>query len=204
MREPTVLVCKVLPVMDIMCKTLQIISLSDAWSRSAMPQDPTLEPIDESVLEHGPNRGRAPTDPDKPPGNKRQAVGAVGAALLIIGVFCPLISVPIIGSMNYFHNGKGEGVIVLVIGAIALALALNRTYKAVRVAGIISLFVVAYSFYNVTAKLSQAQSDASQQLKGNQFQNIGEALMNSGQLQWGWGVLLLGAIILIVTPSLRD
>jgi len=37
---------------------------------------------------------------------KRQSIGLVGCVLLFIGVFLPIVSVPIAGGMNYFQNGR--------------------------------------------------------------------------------------------------
>src|SRR5687767_4806356 len=39
-----------------------------------------------------------------------QWLGLAGAVLLFIGVFCPIISLPIAGNINYVLNGRGDGV----------------------------------------------------------------------------------------------
>jgi hypothetical protein len=44
-----------------------------------------------------------------------KTLALVGAALLFVGAFMPIISVPIIGSMNYFQNGRGDGVIIVLL-----------------------------------------------------------------------------------------
>ena len=46
----------------------------------------------------------SPTVPDL-----RKIIGLSGAVILFVGVFCPIISMPIMGSMNYFQNGKADG-----------------------------------------------------------------------------------------------
>jgi len=46
---------------------------------------------------------------------KRQLVGLAGTILLAVGVFLPLVSMPLIGSLTYFNNGRGDGVIVLIL-----------------------------------------------------------------------------------------
>ena len=45
---------------------------------------------------------------------------------MAIGVFLPLLSMPIVGSINYFQNGRGDGVIVLVLAAILLCSSKRR------------------------------------------------------------------------------
>lgn len=37
-------------------------------------------------------------------------LGVIGSIVLFIAVFMPLFSVPIVGNVNYFQNGKGDGV----------------------------------------------------------------------------------------------
>ncbi|MGB8989707.1 MAG: hypothetical protein WCC37_24130, partial [Candidatus Sulfotelmatobacter sp.] len=41
----------------------------------------------------------------------KQILAILGALLLFVGVFLPIVSMPIVGSLNYFHNGQGDGTI---------------------------------------------------------------------------------------------
>lgn len=50
-----------------------------------------------------------------------KTLALIGAALLFVGAFMPIISVPIMGSMNYFQNGKGDGVVIVLL-AVATAI----------------------------------------------------------------------------------
>ena len=40
----------------------------------------------------------------------RQLLGILGSAILFIGVFMPIVKLPVVGKMNYFHNGRVDGV----------------------------------------------------------------------------------------------
>jgi len=53
--------------------------------------------------------------------SRGQWVGMTGAVLLAMGAFAPLVSAPMLGTINYVRNGNGDGVVILVIAAIALA-----------------------------------------------------------------------------------
>ena len=44
--------------------------------------------------------------------NTKQILGLIGSIVLFIGVFTPIVSVPIMGNMNYFQNGKGPYVLI--------------------------------------------------------------------------------------------
>jgi len=58
---------------------------------------------------------------------KKQTFGLIGSVMLFIGVFTPLISLPIVGSTNYFMNGRGDGTIVLILAVISFL----STYKKI-------------------------------------------------------------------------
>ena len=47
--------------------------------------------------------------------DRRQIIGLLGCVLLFVGVFMPIVSVPVAGSMNYFKNGHGDGVLILIL-----------------------------------------------------------------------------------------
>ena len=48
----------------------------------------------------------------------RQLLGILGSATLFIGVFMPIVRLPIVGEMNYFANGRGDGVLILVLAGV--------------------------------------------------------------------------------------
>ena len=59
----------------------------------------------------------------------RHSLGLIGSVALILGVFAPILSLPIVGSVNYFSNGSGDGTIVLLVALISLLLTLRRRYE---------------------------------------------------------------------------
>lgn len=115
-----------------------------------------------------------------------QKLGLGGAALLAIGAFLPLMSVPIIGSINYFMNGKGDGTIILALAGVIGVATLFERYTAVLVAACASLLLIAYTFVNMQAGLAEMQAE----MADNPFAGLVQA---SIQMQWGWIVLVLGA-----------
>jgi hypothetical protein len=42
--------------------------------------------------------------------NNRRLLGILGSTLLFVGVFMPIVKLPIVGDMNYFANGKWDGI----------------------------------------------------------------------------------------------
>ncbi len=46
--------------------------------------------------------------------DKRQVIVFLGVGFLLVGSFAPLIYVPF-GSVNYIANGRGDGIILLIL-----------------------------------------------------------------------------------------
>lgn len=126
-------------------------------------------------------------------------LGIIGAILLIVGIFCPIVSV--FGfNLSYFdsfrmNSGAVDGLIIAGLGVISLVIALLNKTRILIATGIIALGVMAIDFFNFKSKMSEASSTGNSELSS--------ALANAVQLQWGWAVLLLGALLLIVAGILK-
>lgn len=128
--------------------------------------------------------------------DRRQIIGVAGAATLFVGVFLPIVSLPIVGAQNYFQNGRGDGTILLVIAGIALLATLAKRFTWVSIAGIVSLALLGYTFIVFRSRIAEMRAAMERDLADNPFRGIGEAMMQSVQLQWGWAVLVVGALLL--------
>lgn len=131
--------------------------------------------------------------------DRRQILGVAGAATLFVGVFLPIVSLPIVGAQNYFQNGRGDGTILLLIAGIALLATLAKRFIWVSIAGIVSLALLGYTFIAFRSRIAEMRAAMEHDLAGNPFKGIGEAMMQSVQLQWGWAVLVVGALLLCAT-----
>jgi hypothetical protein len=134
---------------------------------------------------------------------KRQILAILGASLLFAGVFLPIVSVPIVGSLNYFHNGQGDGTIVLALAVITTILAVTRRFRGLWVTGLCSVGLLLFDLINFTIRMSRLRAQMQAQLAGNPFKGLAEIAMNSVQLQWGWAVLVLGGAMIVVAAALR-
>ncbi len=126
-----------------------------------------------------------------------QGLALVGCALLLLGVFLPLMSVPVVGNLNYIGNGQGDGIIVLVLVAISALLTLARWHGSFWFTDLGTLALMAFTFTTLQVRLSEARSALKQLSTGNPFAGLEAIALQSVQLQWGWAVLLIGAILLV-------
>jgi hypothetical protein len=140
-------------------------------------------------------------------GNKKgtkQLLGLIGSAVLFVGVFAPIVSIPIMGNMNYFQNGKGDGVIVLVLAVISLILVLLKKFKGLWFTGLGSMAIMTFTFINFQMALTNTRTQMETELAGNPFRGIADMAMQSVQIQWGWALLIVGAAFVIVSAAIKE
>lgn len=128
--------------------------------------------------------------------------GILGSLVLMVGVFMPIVKIPIAGSINYFRNGEGDGVIVLILALISLLITLSRHFKWLYLTALPSLCIMAFTFIQFRARMSELIGNMDADLAGNPFRGLADAMVQTVELQWGWGVLLSGVILLLISASL--
>jgi hypothetical protein len=136
-----------------------------------------------------------------------QRLGLLGCVLMAVGVFAPLVRIPIFGEINYFYNGRGDGIYVLGLAGISLLLVMKRWYGWLWVTGGASMGMIVYSFYRFTIGMADLETELASQYAGDGglfdelASSLSEALIESVQLQWGWLPLFAGALLLLVAGS---
>jgi len=117
----------------------------------------------------------------------------------------PIISVPIAGNMNYFQNGTGDGVIIILIAVLGAFFSHSGRYKGLLISGIAALAVLAFTFISFKVRMSGVRSQMKTDLANNPFAGVfGETMLSTIQIQWGWAVLITGALLLIAAALLRE
>jgi hypothetical protein len=134
----------------------------------------------------------------------KQILGLIGSIILFIGVFTPVLSIPIMGNITYFQNGKSEGTIVLVLAVVSLILVLAKKYRWLWITGLGSVAVIALTFFNYQMKMSDMKAKMGANLAGNPFKGLAEMAMQSVQLQWGWAMLIVGAGLVIASAAIKE
>ena len=132
----------------------------------------------------------------------QQIFGYGSSALLILGTFMPIVSLPMVGTLTYFANGQGDGWLVLVCAAAAIVLTALRKFKFVWIPGGIALILLIVVFARIMGVINEARA-ALDNLEGNPFKGLAESLVGSVQIQFGWIVLVIGALGLVVGPFLK-
>lgn len=131
----------------------------------------------------------------------RQIIGIIGAIILFVGVFAPIVSVPIMGNMNYFQNGKGDGTIVLVLAVLSLLAILAKKDILLFFTSLGCLATLTFTFVNFKIGMNRLVADAGN--ADDMFSGLAELAVQAVQLQWGWALLVVGAGLTLAPLFLR-
>ncbi|HEY9825481.1 MAG TPA: pentapeptide repeat-containing protein [Stenomitos sp.] len=132
-----------------------------------------------------------------------QILGILGSILLFLGAFAPVVTFPIIGSINFLKNGTGDGSILIALAIASVLLILKRMYQWVWLSGLGALAVISLNFIFLQIKLSEVQLRMQEELAGNPFKGIADLAVQSIRLEWGWAILLIGSGLIITAAYLK-
>lgn len=121
---------------------------------------------------------------------KNQQLGFIGAALLLVGAFAPVINVPIVGAINLMQGS--DGYIIIGLAMLSGIILLVNKRKWLWVTGIAALGIIIAKFITLINKIGSLDDN------GNKFS---EAMSNAISMQWGWAALVIGAILLIIAAA---
>ena len=128
--------------------------------------------------------------------NKSICLG--GAAVLGIGLFTPVVTLPIIGNVNLFNNGTSVLALVLIaLGALSAWLAVRERASDALWPGVAAALILVGHFAQLQYHLSVIRSTMAKSLEGNPFAGLAQGALSAVQVQWGWLVLTLGAGLIV-------
>jgi hypothetical protein len=104
--------------------------------------------------------------------SKRQILGLVACGLLIIGVFLPIVSFPIMGGINYFQNGHGDGMILLILAGISVVFVVLQRFQVLWLTGTGSLGLLLFTWLNIYFRIEQLSSEFEKNMEGNPFSGL--------------------------------
>ena len=112
----------------------------------------------------------------------------------------PLAKMPIIGQMNYFQNGDGDGVYLMVAAALAVILAASGRLRLLWLVGTAALGMLLFDLVQLQRMFHGAQRHLDA-LKDNPFRGLAEGMVGAAQIEWGAAVMIVGALMLLAAPT---
>lgn len=135
-----------------------------------------------------------------------QLLGIAGGLLLIIGCFSPIMTTPL-GPVTIIFAGNTFGMVLLFLAIVSLVLAILGRYRELLATGLASLGLIGYRLLEIWYELSKLQTQIDQFKTEGVFTNafaqiVGQAMVKSIQLSWGWIPLFLGALMVVLPGAL--
>jgi hypothetical protein len=112
-------------------------------------------------------------------------LGVGGAILLFLGVFLPVLKLPIVGSMNYYQNGRGDGVLVLLMVAVAVPMLIRRRFVWLIVPGVSTLVGLVLALLRLQSRIGDLHASQTKDLAGNMFGGLVPRLPERREVRWG-------------------
>jgi 4-amino-4-deoxy-L-arabinose transferase-like glycosyltransferase len=149
-------------------------------------------------------------------GSNKRTLAIVGASVLMLGFFLPVVTFLGFLSWSYFDLLTKvsvrfiTGLFIFALGALSLLLALKNNFKPLIVTGVLALAILAFDF--ITYKRAAADLSST---GGIGTATGGGSLDPSGQFvselagiviqpAWGMFIMVAGAIVLIVAGAMKD
>jgi hypothetical protein len=124
----------------------------------------------------------------------KNLINLIGTAAVIVGVFSPLINIPIIGSISYASQQQGEGFILIGAVLVGALCAVLKVYWPSIISGLLVIFDSGWTLTNL-ANITHRM--------GNSDNPFSRAFSNVISPSWAFAFLLIGAAMLIISVLLK-
>jgi hypothetical protein len=124
----------------------------------------------------------------------------IAAVVMAVGAFCPIVHLPIVGSINYVMGGHGDGVYIVGCSAAIIGLVVFGYRRTSGIVGIGALFIVMRALVGFSTALSKSQAELTK--NPGPFGGLSNLIANSVGLEWGWLLLVGGALAVTVMAVL--
>ena len=121
----------------------------------------------------------------------------IGIALVIIGSFLPLAHIPFIGNWDYWNVHSGLAIICWILTILALPSVIFGKKRYTIIIGILLIILFSFTIYAIR---HQSESFFSFLF----FDKWIKGASSIVKIQWGWGVLYLGAALLAISGFLNN
>lgn len=125
-------------------------------------------------------------------------LGGIGSGLMFLGPFCPVMFAPMIGEVSFVINGRVDGVLVVLMSFISAFMVLRKNFRWLCVPGLIALSVLTFFVLNFWHKTSEMQRELREELRGNPFGGLAEAVAKQMRLEYGVAVMGLGIALVLL------
>ncbi|HEY0117024.1 MAG TPA: hypothetical protein VGB54_15030, partial [Allosphingosinicella sp.] len=127
-------------------------------------------------------------------------VALIGAALLGVGAFLPVVQIPKRGTVTFMQI-EYAGIILLALVALIVALAAIGRLRHAVWPGIASLVLTGYAYWRVQGEMAAMRARAGS-LQDDPLGAAQGMIAAGSRLEYGWAVLVFGAILVIAGAAM--
>jgi len=130
----------------------------------------------------------------------QRIVAIIGGLLMAVGVFLPMLSIPLLRDDPFFRLSPGGAAIILALGGLTILLAVIGRFRYLYLTGLLALGLLIYSYVKVEQRKSSAQADLRERVIDTPLKDLSHGLISSMGLRYGWPMMMLGAAITVAVP----
>jgi hypothetical protein len=119
---------------------------------------------------------------------------------MALGAFCPIVRFPIVGSMNYVMGGRGDGIFIVGCSAAIIALVVSGYRRTTGILAAGAFLMMIMTLVRFAAELNKAQAALARD--SGPFAGLTSLIANSIGLEWGWFLLIGGALAVVILALL--
>jgi hypothetical protein len=130
-----------------------------------------------------------------------QILGLIGIVLLIIGLFIPLVKVPLVGGISFYDRNTTESMVVIGFAAISLILILAKRRWLLRITSLAIITLVSSVGIQTIRRLLSTKSTAEKIIGEKLTQKLTNVAIEHVHIYWGIAFLLVGAILILICSA---
>jgi len=133
---------------------------------------------------------------------KKQILGVIGLILLIVGLFLPIIKIPINDNINFYGNNRAEAMVIAALSVLSLIFILIKRYSLLWIPVIAIIAVMSVLGIDIAMRVMNAKSKAEgiigEELTEEISEGVTQIVTDHVQIQWGVVVLAAGILLIIL------
>ena len=119
---------------------------------------------------------------------------------MIVGVFLPMVSIPIMRDNSYFELDKTGAITILVMAGLSALIGVWGRFRLMYITGLLSLGLLIYTYVEIDRRKTAAQSDLRERVIDTPLKNLSQNLISTVGLKYGWPMMMVGAALTVAVP----
>lgn len=119
---------------------------------------------------------------------------------MIVGVFLPMVSIPIMRDNSYFELDNTGAMAILVMAGLSALIGVWGRFRLLYITGLLSLGLLIYTYVEIDRRKTAAQSDLRERVIDTPLKNLSQNLISTVGLKYGWPMMMVGAALTVAVP----